>query len=90
MAAAAIQLAEVYQRQGRARWAARRWFVLFVAITCGAAAVWFATGGEVVEATLLAMAALTNLAALAVAPMFWPEKVARSLEASRAVLGSDE
>ncbi len=88
-AAAAVELAEVYQRQGRSRWRPGRRYALFVAVACGAAAILFATGGELAQALFLAAAALTNLAALAVSPRLRPDMVARSLEASKAVVGSD-
>ncbi len=56
----------------------------------GAAAVLFAAVGELAQALFLAAVALAELAALAVAPRHRPVMVARSLEASRAVVGSGE
>src|SRR5271155_5746888 len=46
-------------------WEMHRWFALFVAVTCGAAAVWFAADGEALIAASTALAALANLVALA-------------------------
>jgi hypothetical protein len=90
-AAAAVEVAESYQRtHGCAYWERLRWFVLFVGVTSGAAAVWFATGGETLVTIGNAAVALTNFTALAISPVFWPKNVARSLEASKAIVGSGE
>jgi len=91
MAPAAIEVAEGFQRaHGRAYYDRVRWFVLLVMVVTGASAVWFATGGETMQAILNAWVALTLLGSLSISPMYWPKNVARSLEASRAVVGSDE
>lgn len=83
-AVAAVELAETYLRRGPAT----RWRTIGTTTICGAAAVWFGTAGDALIATLTAFGALINLATIALSPMYWPKRVARSLEASRAALGS--
>lgn len=90
-AAAAAAMAEGFQRaHGRAYWVRLRWFALFVMVVTGSFAVWFATGGATLQAISNAALALVTLISLIISPMFWPKNVARSLEASRAVVGSGE
>ncbi len=90
MAAAAVKLAEYYQdAHGPSYWKLVRWFVLAVAAVCGVAAIGFAVAGDVLIATATAIAAVPNIVALAVSPIFSPKDVARSLEASRAFVKSD-
>lgn len=89
LAAAAIELAEYYQdAHGPSYWKRVRWFVLFVAVVCVVAAIGFAAAGEVSISAVTAIAAVPNIAALAISPVFSPKHVARSLEASRAVVES--
>ena len=54
------------------------------------AAIWFGTAGDPTIAAITAIGALINFATIAVSPMFWPKRVARSLEAARAVVGSGD
>lgn len=85
-AAAAVELAEGYQHRGRTL----RWYGIGVGVICGAATVWFGAAGEALIATVTAFGALINFATIAVSPMFWPKRVARSLEASREIVASRE
>jgi hypothetical protein len=87
LAAAAVELAEASQRQGRGPLVAF-WLPLGVAIALGAAAVLTAARGDLLLAGLLALGALLNIAHLAISPMARPRNVARSLRASRDLLGS--
>ncbi len=85
-AAAAVELAESYLRRGRIH----RWQAIATTAICGAAAIWFGTAGDPTIAAITAIGALINFATIAVSPMFWPKRVARSLEAARAVVGSGD
>jgi hypothetical protein len=79
------------QRQGRPRWRPGRRNAKVVEVAFGAtAAVLFVIGGELAWAFYFAALALAELAALTVAPRLRPDMVARSLEASRAVVGTSE
>lgn len=88
IAAAAVEWAEDYQRQGRSRAALLRWFPLVVGIVCGAAAVLFAIEGDAMVAILNALLALVNLGHLTLNPTVRPRSVARSLKASKEVVAS--
>ncbi len=85
LAAAAIELAELYQRMRYQAYVSGS-----LTVACGALTVWYATGGPTWLARITALAALSGLVSAAISPVFWPKKVARSLEASRAVVGSGE
>lgn len=84
LAAAAIELAESYQRQRSAGWL--RWLALVVAVAATFAAVLTAVDGELLQAGVLALVALVNIGHLALNPATRPKSVARSLEASRQLL----
>ena len=92
MAAAAVVMAEDYQHGYRqAFWVGLRWFVLIVTVAASANVVLtFAEGAETAQYISSVLVALTFLVQLLINPKLWPKNVARSLEASRAVVGSDE
>lgn len=85
MAAAAVELAENYQRQGRIHATLARWLPGVVIVVCGAAAILLAVEGDGLAAALNALIVLTNIGAVILNPMTRPENVARSLEASQQV-----
>jgi hypothetical protein len=83
MAAAAIALAESYQRQGHmglVRWGTVAMVVLMVPL-----AVHAAISGDALEAILWGLTALGNAAHLTFNPATQPKSMARSLEASRRI-----
>lgn len=84
LAAAAIELAESYQRQRFAGWL--RWLAVVVAVGATFAAILTAVDGEPLQAGVLGLVALTNIGHLAFNPATRPQSVARSLEASRQLL----
>jgi hypothetical protein len=88
---AALEWAESYQRRGQSRTALPRWLPLVVVVVCGAGAIFFfAVDGDALVAILNALIALVNLAHLALNPVVRPQSVARSLKASKEVVGSRE
>lgn len=87
MAAAAVELAENYQRQGYMRWL--RWGTPVVVLGALFVAILDATDGDLLGAILFALLAVVNLSHLALNPATRPKSVARSLEASRQVLAAD-
>lgn len=88
-AAAAAELAESYQRQGRTFMKLMRWLSATGVVVFGAAAIFMAIDGDALKAILYALLALTNVAHLMYNPAVRPQNVARSLEASRQVIASD-
>lgn len=85
MAVAAVELAESNQRQGRVVTTLVRWLPVAVIIGGGAAAVHSAASGDVSVVVVMALVVLVNVAHLMLNPMTRPQKVTRSLEASRRI-----
>lgn len=85
MAAAAVELAESYQRRGRVAPTLLRWLAIAVILGGVAVAILSAANGDALLTITMALVVLTNVAHLAFNPMIRPQNVARSLEASRRV-----
>jgi hypothetical protein len=90
MTAAAIELAEKYQRQNRENLGLLRWGPVALGIAFVALSIWAATTGDLLNATFWALIALGNLGQLLLNPLTQPKNVARALAASRRVVKSDE
>jgi hypothetical protein len=85
MAAAAVELAESYQRREGGTSTLFRWVAIILVLIAGGLGVLAAAKGDVLLTIAMALLALTNVAHLAFDPAARPENVARSLEASRQV-----
>lgn len=85
MAAAAVELAERYQRKGRDEAALYRFLVVALILVGVALAILAAADGDALLMSAMALIALTNVGQLAFNPMLRPKNVARSLEASKRV-----
>ncbi len=85
MAAAAVELAESYQRKGRAATTLARWLPIAVVLFGGAAAILSVTGGDWLMTMSVALVMLVNIGSLIFNPMARPDNVARSLEQSKRV-----
>jgi hypothetical protein len=85
MAAAAVELAERYQRKGLSESTLYRFLVIALILIGVAFAILAAADGDALLMIATALVALTNAAHLAFNPMLRPKDVARSLEASRRV-----
>ncbi len=85
MAAAAVELAERYQRRGRGDATLYRWLAIALILVGVALAILAAADGDALVTSAMALIALTNVAHLAFNPVLRPKNVARSLEASRRV-----
>lgn len=81
MAAAAIELAESYQRQRNTK--LLRWLIPVIVVGAGGVAILGAVTGDMLQAVVFGAMALVNLGHLALNPASRPKSVARSLEASR-------
>jgi Ser/Thr protein kinase RdoA (MazF antagonist) len=90
IAAAAVEWAEGYQRQGPRHAAALRYLPALVVVVCGLAAIFFAADGDAMVAILNAIIALVNFGHLMINPVTRPQRMARSLQASKEVLASRE
>lgn len=84
-AAAAVELAERYQRRRHVAPTLLRWLAIAVILGSLAVAILSAAGGDALLAITMALLVLTNVAHLAFNPLVRPQSVARSLEASRRV-----
>jgi hypothetical protein len=89
MAAAAVELAERYQRRGRSEPTLYRFLAITLILIGVAFAILAAADGDALLASAMALVALTNVAQLAFNPMLRPKNVVRSLEASRRVCRFD-
>lgn len=85
MAAAAVELAERYQRKGRGESTLYRFLAIALILIGVAFAILAAADGDIAVMIAPALVALTNAAHLAFNPMLRPKNVARSLETSRRV-----
>jgi hypothetical protein len=85
MAAAAVELAESYQRKGRGEPTLHRFLAIALILVGVTLAILAAVAGEALVMSAMALIALTNVGQLAFNPMLRPKNVARSLEASRRV-----
>jgi hypothetical protein len=83
MAAAAVELAESYQRKGRGERTLHRFLAIALILVGVALAILAAADGDALLMSAMALIALTNVAQLVFNPMLRPKNVARSLEASR-------
>jgi len=90
MTAAAIELAEKYQRQGRENRGWLRWGPPFLGIIFVVLSIWAAASGDLLNATLWALIALGNFGQLLLNPLTRPKNVELALKASRRVIESDE
>jgi hypothetical protein len=85
MAAAAVELAERYQRRARVDATLYRGLVIALVFAGVALAILAAAEGDTLQVSAMALIALTNVGQLAFNPVLRPKNVARSLEASRRV-----
>jgi hypothetical protein len=85
MAAAAVELAERYQRREGGTSTLFRWMAVLLVLAAGGLGVLATVKGDVLLTISMALILLTNVAHLAFNPAARPENVARSLEASREV-----
>jgi C4-dicarboxylate transporter len=83
MAAAAIELAESYERQTPAYTALMRWFPLIVVVGNGYLALPDVMDGDQAMAIFYALVVLLSVEYLMFSPAMRPKNRARSLEASR-------
>jgi len=90
MAAAAIELAESYQRKGRAESTLYRLLAMVLIPTAVVLGVLAATDGDAAVVMAMVLVMLTNIAHLAFNPAARPQDVARSLEASRRIAAEGE
>ena len=88
LAAAAVELAEGYQRQSRGRAALFGWLAVFLAVSNMGLAIWAAIDGDQPQWMFNAAIAL-GWAGIALAePALRPKSIGRALEASRRATGS--
>lgn len=85
MAAAAVELAESYQRQERLLVMFLRWSPLILLVIGGVGAVFDAIDGDQFGLILYALIALGGIWDLMFNPLTRPKNMARSLEASRRI-----
>jgi len=85
MAAAAVELAERYQRKGRGEPTLHRFLAITLIVAGVALAILAAADGDALLMSGMALIALTNVAQMVFNPMLRPKNVTRSLEASRRV-----
>lgn len=85
MAAAAVELAESYQRRERATPTLFRWLAIALILVAFALGIFAATDGDAPVMIAMALLVLTNVGQLVFNPAARPQNVARSLEASRQV-----
>lgn len=83
MAAAAVELANRYQRKGRNESTLYRFLAIALVLVGAALAILAATDGDALLMSAMALVALTHAGQLVCNPMLRPKHVARSLEASR-------
>jgi predicted nucleic acid-binding Zn ribbon protein len=88
MAAAAVELAERYQRKGRNESMLYRFLAIALILVGVALAILAAVDGDALLMSAMALIALTNAGQLVFNPMLRQKNVARSLEASRRVSGT--
>jgi hypothetical protein len=88
MAAAAVELAERYQRREGGTSTLFRWMAILLVLAAAGLGVLAVVKGDVVLTIAMALLLLSNVAHLAWNPAARPENVARSLEASREVLAA--
>jgi hypothetical protein len=88
MAAAAVELAESYQRREGGTSTLFRWMAILFVLTAGVLGVLAAVDGDALLIIAMALIVLTNIAHLAFNPAARPQNVARSLEASRQVMAA--
>jgi hypothetical protein len=88
MAAAAVELAENYQRR-RGESPLHRFLAIALILIGAALAIWAVINGDALLTGAMALMALTNVAQLAINPMCRPKNVARSLEASKRISVAD-
>lgn len=85
MAAAAVELAESYQRKEGGTSTLFRWLAIMLALAAGGLVALATVDGDVPVMIAMALIVLTNVGHLALNPAARPQNVARSLEASRQV-----
>jgi len=86
MAAAAVELAEGYQRQSWGYTGAMRWGPVAALVIGGCGAVFNATDGDALGLTLNALLALLGVLNLIFSPATRPKNMARVLQASRRIV----
>jgi hypothetical protein len=89
MAAAAVELAESYQRHGRSYKTLMRWGPVAMVVVFSFAACLRAVEGDTLMAIIYALVMLTNIGHLMFNPAIRPRNIARSLETSRRMVASD-
>lgn len=85
MAAAAVELAERYQRRGCGEPTLYRFLAITLILVGVALAILTAADGDALVMSAMVLIALTNVGQLTFNPMLRPKNVARFLEASRLV-----
>lgn len=90
MALAAVELAESYQRQGRAYTALIRWLPAAMVVVFGFIAIPAAADGEAVMAVLYTMIILLGIGDVIFNPVVRPRNAARSLCASKQIVASEK
>lgn len=88
-AAAAVELAEYYQQLNRITAAFVRWLPLCIVLGLGYVAVPRAIDGEYVMGALFALVVCCSVGQFMLNPATRPKNLARSLEASRRVAGTE-
>lgn len=88
MAAAAIELAESYQRRSRTYMALMRWSPVIVVVCTGYVAIPAAVEGSQAMSILFALVVLLCAGIFMFDPATRPKSIVRSLEASRRVVAS--
>lgn len=90
LAAAAVELAENYQRKGAATPTLFRGLAIVLILAAAALGILAATDGDIAVMSAMALIMLTNLGHLAFNPAARPQSVGRSLEASRRISAQGE
>lgn len=88
LAAAAVELAEGYQQQNQTYTVFNRWAPVFTAVILSVLIIPGALAGDLPMAIAFCLVALSSIAYIMLDPVARPNNVARSLEASRQVIGS--
>jgi hypothetical protein len=89
-ATAVVELAESYSRQGRAYVLSVRWLPIFMLVVYGYVALPRAIDGDIAMAIVYGLIVLLSLVSLIFSPVNRPKNMARSVDASRRIAGSDD
>jgi hypothetical protein len=83
LAAAAIEMAESYERQKRSNLRLERWSALFLIFWVGCAAIFHLIDGDTLSLIFYVSIFLLSTASLSINPAAWPRNRRKSLEQSR-------